>query len=223
MSKISVLKQNAKRFVDTLHVEGLHYGSVNSFNDSTSVGDFTTARSDLKTSISGLKASGNTALYDSIIASVRHLAKAHYGAKRHGIPMLLLTFTDGKENRSKGTITDIHKALERYNFLPANNCFLGIAGVGEAKKSELRSICRPVSGSEGSFKYGKPFYSNDLKAVFDFFLSIVFLAVQQTGSMRIDLRTKDVNLQHVAAFKRIFGRITALDYSLNLDRSGSMK
>lgn len=213
--QITTMKRRAKDFVDEIHVPGGHTGIINSFDSSVHIGSAETSPSALKSQIGRLSASGQTALYDSIYHSIGSLATAHYKANRQGIPMAVLTFTDGKENRSNKSVDDVRRLIRESNFFPKNNCYFIIAGVGNASEREMKELCRGG--------YGLYIDADSIHEVFASFKSILLSKLTERKSVAVQkkrngkvVRARQTTVKPKAAIKN-------LDYALNLDCSGSMR
>ncbi|KPN29275.1 hypothetical protein SY89_03509 [Halolamina pelagica] len=212
--KITTMKRRAKGFVDEIHCDGRHYGVVNSFDSSCSLGTLRPSSSSLKSDIRKLSAGGQTALYDSVYHSIGSLAKAHYDADRHGIPMAVLTFTDGKENNSTRGVGDVRKLIRDLEFFPSNNCYFIIAGVGEASETQMQELCRD--------DYGLYISASDIDEVFSTFKRLLLKLVLKDERAAVKSR-KNGKVVKVEGHKRSVGAsIKEVDYALNLDCSGSM-
>lgn len=212
--QITTMKRKAKGFVDEVHFDGGHTGIINSFDSSVSIGTPESSSAALKSQIDRLSAGGQTALFDSVYHSIRLLSTAHYQANRNGIPMAVLTFTDGKENRSDRDVREVRKLIRKLKFFPENNCYFIIAGVGNASEREMRDLCR-----DG---HGLYIDANSIDEVFTSFKRVLSSLVQQRKSASIKAR-KDGKV--VKAKRSQVSRgvaIKKLDYALNLDCSGSM-
>ena len=212
--KLTTMKRRAKGFVDEIHCDSRHYGVVNSFDSSCSLGTLRSSSSDLKADVGKLSAGGQTALYDSVYHSIGSLAKAHYEANRQGIPMAVLTFTDGKENNSSRDIRDVRKLIRDLEFFPSNNCYFIIAGVGDASDRQMRELCRD--------DYGLYISASDIDEVFDTFKRLLLKLVLKDKRAAVKTR-KNGKVVKVKGRKRSVGAsIKEVDYALNLDCSGSM-
>jgi len=137
----------------------------------------------------------------------------HFSAGRRGIPMMVLTFTDG-QNNAGSSIEAVRNAIGRWSFFPRNNCFFAIAGVGDADEDALRAICK-----DG---YGLYKHSDDMEEIFALFLQVVMLIAMQVGARVTRAQLEGARAEKVEAFARVFQAVFPLDYTLNLDRSGSM-
>jgi hypothetical protein len=212
-SKMEVLKQEASRFVRELHLEGLHWGCVNSFNSSVNIGEMTTNESEILSQIDRLRSDGNTALFRSISDSISTLCERHHKAGREGVPMMVLTFTDGINNEGS-SVANVRKSIEEYNFFPDNNCFFAIAGVGQASESVLQDICKE--------SYGLYTHTDKIEEVFTLFKQVVLQIAIQVGTRFQSISTENLHHERLEAFAQTFGAIFPIDYVLNLDRSYSM-
>ncbi|MFY4814601.1 vWA domain-containing protein [Haloarcula sp. AONF1] len=211
---ITTLKRKSRAFVDDIHLDGLHWGAINSFDTSYDLREMEHSGSSLKSQVGQLSAGGRTALYDSIDYSIERLCKRHYAADRHGIPMMMLTFTDGKDNESTASIRDVRSTIDRYDFFPSNNCYFVIAGIGDASNSEMRELC-----ADG---YGAYLHADDIEAVFEMYKRIVTKLGKQVGrKISVTERPNETKVR-LKKFKRRYGAIFPIDYALNLDCSGSM-
>lgn len=137
--KITTMKRRAKGFVDEIHRDGRHYRAVNSFDSSCSLGTLRPSSGGLKSDIRRLSPGGRTALCDSVYHSIDPLATAHYDADRHGIPMAVLTFTDGRENNSTRGVRDVRTLISDLEFFPSNNCYFIIAGSARPRNGRCGS------------------------------------------------------------------------------------
>lgn len=213
-SKISVVKENSEEFVDRLHKKGTHLGAVSHFDSSYSVGTPHHRPGDVKDDIDALGTGGKTALYDSILASMATLRKAQTSGKVP-IPALLLTFTDGKENRSDASLEDVQQKIKEIGFVPQNGCYFAIAGIGNASQQELRDIC---SSGRGLYTHT----NDDIKEAFGLFLAATLAVVRGRKSYSaIRKNEQELSLQKLE--KEFTGiSVVPMQYMLNIDVSGSM-
>jgi hypothetical protein len=212
--KIITMKNGAKEFIDQIHIDGTHTGIVNSFDSSVSLGTLRSSVGPLKSRIDGLSASGQTALYDSIYHSIGSLSEAHYSANRHGIPMAVLTFTDGQENRSKRDVGDVRSLIRKLDFFPSNNCYVIIAGVGNASEQEMKELCR-----DG---YGLYIDANGIDEVFSMFRRVLTSLIRKKKSSAVRIRQDGKIIEAKKSTVTPGVAIKKLDYGLNLDCSASM-
>ncbi|MDV7349557.1 vWA domain-containing protein [Halorubrum distributum] len=213
-SKLSVVKDNSKEFVEELHRKKSHIGAVSYFDSSYSVGTARRNPADVKSDISSLSTGGKTALNDSIIESMKTLRHAQLSGKAP-IPALLLTFTDGKENRSEHNLNDVRNTIDEIGFKPSNGCYFAIAGIGNASQQDLKDMC---SGGRGLYTHTK----DDINKAFALFLEATLAVVKGRESYR-EIRKNEQNLS-LKQLERKFTqvRIIPLQYMLNIDTSGSM-
>ncbi|WP_372478923.1 VWA domain-containing protein [Halomicrobium sp. HM KBTZ05] len=213
-SKLSIVKDNSKEFVEKLHREDAHFGAVSEFDSSYSVGAARKDPSKVKSEISALSSGGKTALNDSIIESMKALRHAQLSGKAP-IPALLLTFTDGKENKSSHSLSEVQETIDELGFKPSNGCYFAIAGIGNASQQDLRDIC---SNGRGIYTHT----DDDISEAFALFLKATIAVVEGRQSYR-EIKKKEDKLslkQLERKFKQI--RIVRLQYMLNIDTSGSM-
>jgi len=213
-SKLSVVKDNSKEFVEKLHRENSHLGAISKFDSSYSVGTPRKDPEDVKSDISSLSSGGKTALNDSIIDSMKALRNAQISGKAP-IPALLLTFTDGKENRSEHSLTDVQETIDDLGFKPSNRCYFAIAGIGSASQQDLKNMC-----SDGRGLYTHT--DDDIQQAFALFLKATLAVVKGRQSYR-EIKKNEENLslkQLERRFTQI--RVIPLQYMLNIDTSGSM-
>lgn len=212
--KIDTMKRRAREFIDEVHCDGRHFGVINSFDSSCSLGALQSSSSGLKSDVNGLSAGGQTALYDSIYHSIRSLAKTHYKANRNGIPMAVLTFTDGKENNSSRSAQDVRELIRDLNFFPKNNCYVIVAGVGNASDREMETL---VTNGHGLY-----ISARNIDEVFDQFKKLLLQLVLKEQEAAVKTR-KGGKVVRVKETERSVGAsIKEVDYALNLDCSGSM-
>jgi len=69
--------------------------------------DFTSKLADLQQALSSSKPFGQTAIYDAVMTAIQQMDKAKH--QRH----VLLVITDGEDNSSKATLSDVIEALKR--------------------------------------------------------------------------------------------------------------
>jgi Mg-chelatase subunit ChlD len=214
-SKMAQVKENSKEFVDTLHVQGTHYGAVSHFDSSYTVGQPRSDPGRVKRDISGLSTGGKTALYDSIVTSMVTLQKAQVDGDRTAMPALLLTLTDGKENRSDASLDDVREAIAELGFVPQNRCYFAIAGIGDASQRELRRICE-----DGLGIYTHT--DSDMEKAFKLFVAATVAVVRGRQSYR-GIRKNEQQMS-ITQLEREFQAIGAMpmEYMLNVDTSGSM-
>lgn len=213
-SKLSVVKDNSKEFVEELHREGTHLGAVSEFDSSYSVGSARKDPSRVKSDITSLSSGGKTALNDSIIDSMKTLRHAQLSGKAP-IPALLLTFTDGKENRSDHSLSDVRRTIDEIGFKPNNGCYFAIAGIGSASQQDLREMC---SGGKGLYTHT----NDDIDQAFALFLKATLAVVEGRQSYR-EIKKNESNMS-LKKLERKFTsiRVAPLQYMLNIDTSGSM-
>lgn len=214
-SKLSIVKDNSTEFVDTVHKDGLHYGTVASFNEEYDISSLSSRASRVKTNIDALSASGNTALFDSIIDSMLFLRKAQRKYNRSNVPALVLTLTDGKDNRSDASADDVRQAIRDFGFLPRNNCYFAIAGIGDASQQQLEDICE---GGHGIYTHT----DDDIDKAFGLFAASTLAVVR--GKQSYTAIRKEGDSLTLAAFRRKYAKlgVRPVDYVLTIDRSKSM-
>lgn len=211
---MSVVKDNSTNFVDTLHDEESHLGAVSYFDSSYSVGSPRKDPSEVKNDISSLSTGGNTALYDSILDSMNALRRAQLSGEIP-LPALLLTFTDGKENESDATLNDVQQRIEEIGFVPQNQCYFAIAGIGDASQQELRDIC-----ADGRGLYTHT--DDDIRKAFGLFIAATIAVIKGKKSYRsIRQDEQKLTIEQLEERFQAIGRIP-LQYMLNIDTSGSM-
>lgn len=214
--KIDVLKQESKSFIDDVHIDGKHAGSIVSFDDDVNLYEFSLVGSSIKGAIDDLKASGNTALYDSVDLSVRHMASFQSRQGMMEKPAVVITFTDGKENESSKTKSEVQSTIDRIGFYPRNGCWHFVVPVGsKVNKRNLRSLC--------TSDYGQ--VVDDADSVHD--LGTVFKALLiKVGKMAVErgmVARKGNKVVKGAIEEEIdYIRVVPLAYILNLDVSYSM-
>lgn len=213
-SKLSVVKDNSKEFVEELHRENTHLGAVSNFDSSYSVGKARKDPEEVKSDVTSLSSGGKTALNDSIIESMKTLRHAQISG-RAPFPALLLTFTDGKENVSEHTLTDVQDTIDELGFKPDNGCYFAIAGIGSASQQDLRKMC---SNERGLYTHT----DDDIQQAFGLFLKATLAVVKRRQSYR-EIKKNEENLS-LKKLERRFTQIRAipLQYMLNIDTSGSM-
>lgn len=215
-SKISVLKRESKSFIDDVHIDGKHAGSIVSFNDSVSVYEFSLRGSSIKGAIGDLDASGRTSLYDSIEASVKHMANFQSEQGMMSKPAVVITFTDGKENESANSKSDVQSAIDDISFYPQNGCWHFIVPVGKkVDKSGLRSLCQGDYGA----------VVDDADSVHD--LGTIFKALLiKVGKLAVEkgmVKKSGNKVEGKAIRKEVdYAKVVPLAYILNLDISSSM-
>jgi Mg-chelatase subunit ChlD len=211
---MAIVKDNSKEFVGKLHKEGTHLGAISEFDDGYTVGTPRKQPGTVKSDIRNLSAGGGTALYDSIIESMERLRSAQVTGNIP-LPALLLTFTDGKENRSDASRQELKNTIESLGFKPHNHCYFAIAGIGSASQSELRDIC---SDGRGIYTHT----DDDIEEAFALFLKATIAVVEGRESYAEIRRNEDrLSLRELRRrFKKI--SVIPLQYMLNIDTSGSM-
>jgi hypothetical protein len=212
--KITTMKRRAKGFVDEIHRDGRHYRVVNSFDSSCSLGTLRPSSGGLKSDIRRLSPGGRTALCDSVYHSIDPLATAHYDADRHGIPMAVLTFTDGRENNSTRGVRDVRTLISDLEFFPSNNCYFIIAGVGEAPERQMRELCRD--------DYGLYISASDIEEVFSTFKRLLLKLVLKDERAAVTARENGKVVKVEGRRRSVGASIAAVNYALTLDCSASM-
>lgn len=209
------VKSHSKEFVETLHKEGAHYGAVSHFDSSYSVGRLRGNVDEITSDIDALSTGGKTALYDSIISSMYTIHKAQVEQDRVGVPALLLTFTDGKENKSDADLSDVRTAIKELGFAPQNRRYFAIAGIGRASQQQLKDIC----------KNGLGLYTHtddDVEEAFKLFVAAT-LAVVKGRESYAAIRENEQEKSLKALVHEFEGVVVGpLEYMLNIDTSGSM-
>ncbi|MCC7004670.1 VWA domain-containing protein [Candidatus Nomurabacteria bacterium] len=230
--KIDVLLLEARKFIAELHIVGTHWGGIHTFNSEVLAwhnGNPNVLDTDKDFLISRLfqlpEPSGGTALYDSIIGSLNRLFAVHMNAGRRGIPMMLITFTDGEDASSKSKVSDVRETIKKFNFFPDNNCFMAIVGVGkDVNKSTLIDICK--SDSEHPFGYGQFEHTDSINGLYNLFLQIVIKIGIQKGIIPSNFTFQVGNMiMQTSVLQEVAQQVTnvmPIDYILNLDISGSM-
>lgn len=214
-SKMAQVKDYSIDFVDTVHRNGTHFGTISHFNTTYSIGTPRTKADDIISDIKSLSPSGRTALYDSIIKSMHTIQKSRVNQNRTGIPALLLTFTDGIENESHADLDEVRTAIKELGFHPKNRCYFAIAGIGDASQQELRDIC---DGGLGLYTHA----DDDIQAAFKLFL-IATLAVVYGRESYAEIREHDKGKSLKAIIREFEGiTIGPVEYMLNIDASSSM-
>lgn len=209
------VKENSQEFVDKLHDDGRHFGAVSEFDDTYSVGDPRKTSSRVKRDLDSLSTGGGTALYDSIIKSVLTIQHARVEENRTAMPALLLTFTDGKENRSEHNLQDVRSAIRKAGFTPRNRCYFAIAGIGDASQQELKDICE---GGLGVYTHT----DDDIEEAFKLFIAAT-LAVVKGRQSYAELRKNEQSKSLKVLIREFEGvEIMPMEYMLNVDTSGSM-
>jgi len=209
------VKSHSKEFVDTLHKEGVHFGAVSHFDSSYTVGSLRKDANKITSDIDSLSTGGKTALYDSIIASMYTIQRAQVEQERTGVPALLLTFTDGKENKSDADLDEVRTAIKDLGFVPQNRCYFAIAGIGDASQQQLKDIC----------KNGLGLYTHtddDVEEAFKLFLAATIAIVKGRESYAA-IRENEQEKSLKALVREFEGVVIGpMEYMLNLDTSGSM-
>lgn len=214
--KIDVLKRESKSFIDDVHIDGKHTGTIVAFNNSVDIYEFSQRSSSIKNAIDDLSASKRTALYDSIEQSIQHMANFQSSQGMMDKPATVITFTDGKENESSSSKRDVQSTIDNINFFPKNGCWHFIVPVGQkVNKSDLRSLCGD--------KYGAVI--DDASSVHE--LGTIFKALLiRVGKMAIKkgMVAKKGNKVAGKEIRREidYARVVPLAYILNLDVSNSM-
>lgn len=213
-SKMSVVKDNSKQFVETLHKKGTHLGAVSQFDSSYTVGTARKSPKDVKSDIDDLSTGGKTALYDSVLDSMERLRIAQKTG-RAPIPALLLTFTDGKENKSDASLDTVKQKIKQLGFVPRNGCYFAIAGIGSASQKELEEICAK----------GRGIYTHtddDIREAFGLFLAATLAVIEGRQSYK-SIRKNEKKMSYRKLERRFKKRgVIPMQYMLNIDTSGSM-
>ncbi|MDG5777874.1 hypothetical protein VB773_19815 [Haloarculaceae archaeon H-GB2-1] len=115
-SKLKHVQNNSEEFVESLHAKDVDYGAVAGFNGDYEFGRFRPEH--VRQEISALEASGDTALYDSLITSMYAMQEAQARHNQSKVPALLLTHTDGEENASDASLEHVRKAISKPGFHP---------------------------------------------------------------------------------------------------------
>lgn len=230
--KIDVLLLEARKFIAELHIEETHWGGIHTFNSDVLAwhnGNPNVLDTSKDFLISRLfqipDPSGKTALYDSIIGSLNRLFNVHMSAGRRGIPMMLITFTDGNDEGSKSKISDVRETIKKFNFFPTNNCFMAIVGVGKSvNKDALADICK--SDFEHPYGYSQFEHTDSINGLYNLFLQIVIKIGIQKGIIPSNFTFQVGNMiMQTSVLQEVAQQVTnvmPIDYILNLDISGSM-
>ncbi len=95
-------------------------------------------RGDLNTRIDGLRASGNTALYDALLASIDQLQKNSDSNRIQAIVLL----SDGQDTSSKATVNDVVRAIQVARNGKAPILVIPVAYGKDADINALNAIAR---------------------------------------------------------------------------------
>ena len=110
---------------------------VVAFNEQAElVCDFTSDRDRLESAIRGLRADGNTALYDAVALALDHLQRGRHQKK------VLVVVTDGEDNRSRLTFRQlVERAREADVLIYTVGMFGSMVGMrGSAARDELKKL-----------------------------------------------------------------------------------
>jgi len=143
------------------------------------------------------------------------IQRAQVEQERTGVPALLLTFTDGKENKSDADLDEVRTAIKDLGFVPQNRCYFAIAGIGDASQQQLKDIC----------KNGLGLYTHtddDVEEAFKLFLAATIAIVKGRESYAA-IRENEQEKSLKALVREFEGVVIGpMEYMLNLDTSGSM-
>jgi|APHM01.1.fsa_nt_gi von Willebrand factor type A domain. len=211
---MDVLQNEMTEFVDTVHEDGRCLGAVTTFNTSVQTNGMSPEATEVKKQLRDTDTGGKTALYDSIIASVSTWQRGRIKAQREHVPALLITVTDGRENASDATLSDVRKAIRKTGFHPKNRCYFAIVGVGDASASELRNICE---GGHGVYQH-----VSNMDQIMKLVLAATLVGVvRREQYQEIRKKANEVELRELRRELASVG-LRKLDYMLNVDTSGSM-
>lgn len=214
-SKMDVLQREMCDFVDTVHEDGRCLGAVSTFDTEVSVGEMRQQSSSVESRVDSLTTGGGTALYDSIIAVMANWQRARIEADRVDTPALLVTVTDGMDNESDGSIDDVREAIAGTGFHPKNACYFVLIGVGgDASEDELRQIC-----ADGLGMYE---HVSHVEEVLRLVLAATLVGVvRRERYQKVEQKADELSVTELRRELAAVG-LRGLDYTLNVDTSGSM-
>jgi Mg-chelatase subunit ChlD len=212
---MDVLQREMCDFVDTVHDDGRCLGAVSTFDTEVSVGEMNQQSSSVESTLRGLSTGGGTALYDSIVAVMANWQRARIEANRVETPALLVTITDGMDNESANSIEDVREAIAGTGFHPKNRCYFVLIGVGsDVSESELRQICE---GGLGMYEH-----VSHVEEVLRLVLAATLVGVvKQERYRKIEESADELSVTELRRELAAVG-VRKLDYTLNVDTSGSM-
>ena len=131
---LSKVKNIMNSFIDSVQFSSGDLVELTTFSSGVNVNcEFTSDKSTLKNRINSFSADGLTSLYDALYLSVNRVA-AKSGAK------CVIAFTDGLDNNSKSTISDVINQAQKYK-IP-----IFLIGAGTGKNSDLNRIATQTGG-----------------------------------------------------------------------------
>ena len=135
--KIELAKQVMKEFADTLQYDKGDIMEVISFDSFVrEVHNFSDNSQDIKSSIDTITAGSQTALYDTLFAGTNRSAE-------QGSAKCIIAFTDGGDNRSSTSPSDVIDNAKRYS-VPI--FIIGFGGAGDINDEYLRQIADETGG-----------------------------------------------------------------------------
>lgn len=220
-SRLEKMQDEVCDFVNALHVNNYHVGQLLDFDSEVRVRPPTTKSEELTDQIEeDLSTGGKTALNEAVCAGIDELRSWHYGAGRGDVPMMVLIFTDGKENKSDIDAKDVRQKIRTAGFVPEHNCYLAIAGIGDADEDQLKALTANQHGL-----YAEEVDS--IEAVVGLWAQVVLHAVPVPTKLRRELLValKRGELEAHELLEVLWREIPAvrpIDYCLVVDTSGSM-
>lgn len=131
---LTKVKNIMNSFVDSVQFNSGDLVELTTFSSGVSVNcEFTSDKSTLKNRINSFSADGLTSLYDALYLSVNRVATKS-GAK------CVIAFTDGLDNNSKSTISDVINQAKKYK-IP-----IFLIGSGTGNNSDLTKIANQTGG-----------------------------------------------------------------------------
>lgn len=215
--KIEVMREQVTELLDDIHLDRHHAVALTTFDDEVTCYPFTSRGAKVQNQVAGLRAGGQTAAYDAMIASFRRIAEFQTKTKTKNRPAVVLTFTDGKENSSENDeISDVRTYIRRLGFFEESHCWNFIVGVGDDVSDEnLRAICQE---SRRGNNYGEYISVNDIHDLGETFKR----SLTYVGKVAIKkgIITPDKKIEKRREVD--YARVVPMAYMLNLDISGSM-
>lgn len=133
-SPLDNVKRIMNSFIDSVQFSSGDLVELTTFSSDVTVNcEFTSDQATLKNRINSFKADGLTSLYDALYLAVNRVA-AKSGAK------CVIAFTDGLDNHSKTTVTEVIKQAQNYK-VP-----IFLIGTGNVSNSDLDRIANQTGG-----------------------------------------------------------------------------
>jgi VWFA-related protein len=138
ISKIEALRQAAGRFIDIMR-PGAQTTLIPFSTTVKAAGEFSTDKPGLKRKLRGLRAHGDTALFDAIYDGVETLVAGRVEGKR-----AVVVLTDGKDTNSQRDVDEVIAAARKAEI---HLHLLGLGREGELDEPVMQRMARQTGGS----------------------------------------------------------------------------